>query len=110
MGKYEGIVSGMSDEELDDVINRKSRSSFGGESRTRMPRIPFPHITTAPLGKPERLTLGEKLVRLIEVGENPEEAYLRVLNEGVRREGGNKKSMMNYLNNALRNAHEDGRI
>ena len=96
------------DSELESFLKRPS--PFGKGTTGRSPKMPFPYITTAPFGRPERMTLGEELVRRIQIGEDPEEAYRHVLHKGTRSPGARKKPVMEYLDKALRDAHEEGRI
>ena len=42
--------------------------------------VPIPRITTTPFGKTEKLTLGEELIRRIQLGEDPDVVYKELLN------------------------------
>ena len=73
-------------------------------------QVPLPRITTTPLGKQERFTLGEELIRRIQLGEDPEEVYKILLNRGARQVGATKKGVDRYLRKALLDAIEEGRL
>jgi len=81
------------------------RVSKGGRVTVALPRI-----TTTPLGQQERLTLGELLVRKIEMGEDLDEAFKKVLSIGIRQPGASKEGVTKYLVRELLKAEEEGRI
>lgn len=72
--------------------------------------VPIPRITTTPFGKQERLTLGEELIRRIQLGQDPEGTYRMLLNRGARQVGATKTGVDRYLKNALAEAEEEGRL
>ena len=73
-------------------------------------RVMLPRITTTPLGEQEKFTLGELLVRRIEMGEAPEEAFKKALGTGIRQPGASKAGVTRYLIRVLEKAQEEGRI
>ena len=108
----------MTDEEYRAYLASQARrpSPWGSSSgeRIRYTRggveIPIPRITTVPLGKVEKFTLGEELVRRIELGEDPEKVFRLLLHRGTRQVGASKERVARYLKNALEEAVEEGRI
>lgn len=99
-----------------DQLMKESRTlpSTGGEgirvSKRGKITIPLPRITTTPLGQQEKLTLGELLIRRIEMGESLEVAFRKALGTGIRQPGASKAGVTRYLLRELEKAQEEGRI
>lgn len=70
----------------------------------------LPRITTVPLGKKETFTLGEELIRRIQLGEDPDEVYKQLLYRGSRQPGATRKGVERYLKRSLAEAIEEGRL
>ena len=96
------------------VSQSKRGSSWTPEGKIRYykggVKIPIPRITTVPFGKTEKFTLGEELVRRIQIGEDPDEVYKELLNRGARQAGATKAGVERYLKRSLVEAIEEGRL
>jgi len=108
----------MGDEYLDYLLSEVKKQPpwmVGQKEGVRLSRrgdvrVPFPRITTTPIGQVERFTLGEELIKRIELGEDPGEAFAKMLNKGARKPGATKEGVSRYLLRELEKAEEEGRL
>jgi hypothetical protein len=96
--------------EYGEELRQQTRSRWSGPRKSKASELHPLYITSIPLGQAEKLTLGEELVRRIEIGEELEKAFESVLRKGLRHPGTNKARLTYYLLNELEKAQREGRI